>query len=163
MQSINLCGNSIFAIFIDLLKKDLSGIEDITFAMRNRQEWFNEKMAAVSPEIVSEVQLSADKDPGNTLAQAKTNFGAMNPHDSNFFVPPITEVPDYVWARKRDTPKDIGRRIFHPNAEAALQAAKKACRSRPGQWYGRSSTGANVAEFLVYEGIKVVERHVVGY
>jgi hypothetical protein len=41
-------------------KKDLSGIEDITFAMRNRQEWFNEKMAAVSPEIVSEVQLSAD-------------------------------------------------------------------------------------------------------
>ena len=102
-------------------------------------------------------------DPGNTLAQAKTNFGAMNPHDSNFFVPPITEVPDYVWASKRDTPKDIGRRIFHPNAEAALQAAKKACRSRPGRWYGRASTGANVAEFLVYEGIKVVERHVVGY
>ena len=28
--------------------------------MRNRQEWFNEKMASVSPEIVSEVQLSAD-------------------------------------------------------------------------------------------------------
>ena len=28
--------------------------------MRNRQEWFNEKMAAVSPEIISEVQLSAD-------------------------------------------------------------------------------------------------------
>jgi hypothetical protein len=41
-------------------EKNLSGIEDITFAMRNRQEWFNEKMAAVSPEIVSEVQLSAD-------------------------------------------------------------------------------------------------------
>ena len=28
--------------------------------MRNKQEWFNEKMAAVSPEIMSEVQLSAD-------------------------------------------------------------------------------------------------------
>ena len=28
--------------------------------MRNRQEWFNEKMASVSPEIVSEVQLSAE-------------------------------------------------------------------------------------------------------
>ncbi len=28
--------------------------------MRNKQEWFNEKMAAVSPEIISEVQLSAD-------------------------------------------------------------------------------------------------------
>ena len=46
MQSINLCGNSIFAISTILLKKDLSGIEDITFAMRNRQEWFNEKMAS---------------------------------------------------------------------------------------------------------------------
>ena len=28
--------------------------------MRNRQEWFNEKMAAVSPAVLSEVQLSAD-------------------------------------------------------------------------------------------------------
>lgn len=28
--------------------------------MRNKQEWFNEKMAAVSPEIMYEVQLSAD-------------------------------------------------------------------------------------------------------
>ena len=28
--------------------------------MRNKQEWFNAKMAAVSPEIKSEVQLSAD-------------------------------------------------------------------------------------------------------
>ena len=28
--------------------------------MRNKQEWFNKKMAAISPEIVSEVQLSAD-------------------------------------------------------------------------------------------------------
>nr|AIF26290.1 putative helix-turn-helix protein [uncultured bacterium Lq_025_E06] len=28
--------------------------------MRNKQEWFNEKMATVSPDIISEVQLSAD-------------------------------------------------------------------------------------------------------
>lgn len=28
--------------------------------MRNKQEWFNEKMATISPEIMSEVQLSAD-------------------------------------------------------------------------------------------------------
>ena len=28
--------------------------------MRNKQEWFNEKMAAVPPEVMSEVQLSAD-------------------------------------------------------------------------------------------------------
>ncbi len=53
MQSINLRINSIFTIFAFKKKKDLSDTEDITFAMRNRQEWFNEKMAAVSPEIVS--------------------------------------------------------------------------------------------------------------
>ena len=28
--------------------------------MRNKQEWFNEKMATVSSEIMTEVQLSAD-------------------------------------------------------------------------------------------------------
>ena len=28
--------------------------------MRNKQEWFNEKMATVSPDIIYEVQLSAD-------------------------------------------------------------------------------------------------------
>ena len=28
--------------------------------MRNRQEWFKEKMAAVPPTVLSEVQLSAD-------------------------------------------------------------------------------------------------------
>ena len=28
--------------------------------MRNKQEWFNEKMAAVPPEVISEVQLSAE-------------------------------------------------------------------------------------------------------
>ena len=28
--------------------------------MRNKQEWFNEKMSAVSPEVMSEIQLSAD-------------------------------------------------------------------------------------------------------
>jgi len=86
----------------------------------------------------------------------------MNPHDSHFFAPPITEVPDYVWARRHDTPKDTGRWISHPNAEAALQAAKKACRHHPGRWYGRSTIKADAAEFLVYEGIKVIERHVAG-
>ena len=28
--------------------------------MRNKQEWFNEKVSSVSPEIMSEIQLSAD-------------------------------------------------------------------------------------------------------
>lgn len=28
--------------------------------MKNKQKWFNEKMATVSPDIISEVQLSAD-------------------------------------------------------------------------------------------------------
>ena len=52
---------TLFSLFLQFKKKkDLSDTEDITFAMRNRQEWFNEKMAAVSPEIVSEVQLSSD-------------------------------------------------------------------------------------------------------
>ncbi len=55
------CALTLFSLSIcNLQKKDLSSTEDITFAMRNRQEWFNEKMAAISPEIVSEVQLSAD-------------------------------------------------------------------------------------------------------
>ena len=45
---------TLFSLFLQFeKKKDLSDTEDITFAMRNRQEWFNEKMAAVSPEIVS--------------------------------------------------------------------------------------------------------------
>ena len=79
----------------------------------------------------------ADKAPGNTLAQASSIFGAMNPHDSNFPIPPITEVPDYVWSRRYSTPKDTVRRFSHPNAEAALQAAKKACRRYPGRWYGQ--------------------------
>ena len=55
------CALTLFSLSLQSeKKKDLSGIEDITFAMRNRQERFNEKMAAVSPEIISEVQLSAD-------------------------------------------------------------------------------------------------------
>ena len=28
--------------------------------MKNKQEWFNQKVAAVSPEIMTEVQMSAD-------------------------------------------------------------------------------------------------------
>lgn len=97
----------------------------------------------------------------------------MNTHDSIFFVPPITEVPDYVWSRQYDKPcfvpgrpirkpKDTSRRISHPDAETALQAAKQACRSHLGRWFGRSSTGIGLAAFLVYEGSKVIERHVVG-
>ena len=30
------------------------------YIMRNKQQWFNEKVSAVSPEIMSEVQISAD-------------------------------------------------------------------------------------------------------
>ena len=97
----------------------------------------------------------------------------MNTHDSIFFIPPITEVPDYVWSRQYDKPcfvpgrpirkpKDTSRRISHPDAETALQAAKQACRSHPGRWFGRSSAGIGPAAFLVYEGSKVIERHVVG-
>lgn len=109
----------------------------------------------------------------NTLAQSPINFGVMNFHDPHFFAPPPTEVPDYVWSPRYDRPcylpgrpskkpKDTGRRISHPDAETALQAAKQACRAHPGRWFGRSSTGIGPAAFLVYEGSKVIERHVVG-
>lgn len=110
---------------------------------------------------------------GYTLAQAGFIFVSMTPQDAYFIAPPPTEVPDYVWSPRYDRPcylpgrpskkpKDTGRRISHPNAESALQAAKKACRSHPGRWFGRSSAGTGLAAFLVYEGSKVIERHVVG-
>lgn len=94
----------------------------------------------------------------------------MNSHDPVFIAPPITEVPDYVWAPRYDKPcfppgrpiqkvKEEGRRISHPDAESALKAAKRACRSNPGRWFGRSSSQADGAEFLVYENGKVIERH----
>jgi len=91
----------------------------------------------------------------------------MNLHDPFFDVPPITEVPEYVWSSRYDKPSFLpgrpvkkaevaGRRLFHPNDESALQAAKKATRGKTGRWMGRSAT-----EFLVYENGKVIERHVV--
>ena len=108
---------------------------------------------------------------GSGVAQVTFTFGAMNPQEPIFVAPPITEIPDYVWSRRYDKPaflpgrpvkkpKEEGRRISHPDAESALQAAKRACRGCTGRWFGRSSSGR--AEFLVYEGGKVVERHVVG-
>ena len=86
--------------------------------------------------------------------------------------PPYTSVPDYVWADVRDCSLQFVRmprkpqeapvpQISHPTAEAALQAAKRACRSHPGRWFGRSSDCSGGAVFLVYEDGKVVERHVV--
>ena len=97
----------------------------------------------------------------------------MSPQDSYFIAPPITEVPDYVWAPRYDRPcyppgrpvqkpKDTGVRIPHPDAESALQAAKRACRAHPDRWFGRSSSGTGPPAFLVYESGKVIERHVVG-
>ena len=107
------------------------------------------------------------------MAQALINFGVMLSHDPIFIAPPPTEVPDYVWSRQYDKPcylpgkpvqkpKEEGQRICHPNAESALRAAKRACRAHPGRWFGRGSSGANGAAFLVYEDGKVIERHVVG-
>lgn len=87
---------------------------------------------------------------------------AMTPQDPYFIAPPPTEVPDYIWDRWYDRPKDTARTISHPDAESALQAAKKACRAHLGRWFGRSSVGTGLAAFLVYEGGKVIERHVVG-
>ena len=47
------------------------------------------------------------------------------------------------WKRRYSTPKDTARRITHPDAEAALLAAKKACRSCSGRGYGRSTYKAD--------------------
>lgn len=96
----------------------------------------------------------------------------MNSHDPIFIAPSITEIPDYVWSRQYDKPcilpgkpvrkpKEEDRRISHPDAEGALKAAKRACHANPGRWFGRSSSQADGAEFLVYENGKVIERHVV--
>ena len=96
----------------------------------------------------------------------------MNSHDPIFFAPPPTEIPDYVWSPRYDRPcyipgrptkqpKDIGVRIPHPDAETALQAAKRACRKKPGRWFGRSTSGSGQMAFLVYESSKVIERQVV--
>ena len=97
----------------------------------------------------------------------------MNPHDPVFIAPLITEIPDYVWSREYDKPaflpgkpvkkpEDSGRRISHPDAETALQAAKRACRAKPGRRFGRSSCQSVSPAFLVYESGQVIERHVVG-
>ena len=97
----------------------------------------------------------------------------MNFHDPNFFAPPPTEVPDYVWSPRYDRPcylpgrpsnkpKDTGRRISHPDAESALKAAKEACRQKAGRWFGSAPEGFGSISFCVYEDGKVVERHIVG-
>ena len=110
---------------------------------------------------------------GNGLAHVSFTFGAMNPHDPIFIAPPITEIPDYVWSRQYDKPaflpgrpvqkpQDTGRKIPHPDAETALQAAKRACRAHPGRWFGRASGSDEKTAFLVYEDGKVIERHLVG-
>ena len=97
----------------------------------------------------------------------------MLPHDPFFIAPPPTEIPDYVWSRRYDKPcfvpgrpirkpKDTSRRISHPDAESALLAAKKACCKQQGRWFGRESGSTTTPVFLVYEGGKVIEKHVVG-
>ena len=106
---------------------------------------------------------------GSVVAQVGNKFGAMN--DPFFVAPPITEIPDYVWAPRYgrsswlpgkpvQKPVDISRKVTHPDAESALQAAKKACRGKPGRWFGRASNKTNGTEFLVYENGKVAERHI---
>ena len=105
---------------------------------------------------------------GNPLAQSLTTFVPMNTPAPNFIAPLPTEIPDYVWSpryahpswipgRPVKKPKDTSKRILHPDAESALQAAKKACRGNAGRWFGRAPEGPTA--FWVYEGNKVVERH----
>lgn len=97
----------------------------------------------------------------NILAHALRTFGVMLPE-----YPPITEIPDYVWRMKqpsyiprprRNEPKDTAPIITHPNLEEALKAAKNGARGNSGRWFGRESESGC---FCVYEGGKVVERHI---
>lgn len=110
---------------------------------------------------------------GNSLALVPITFGAMLQHRPYFIALPPTEVPDYILYRQYEDPfqlpgrpstqpKDTSLWISHPNAEKALQAAKRACRGKPGRWLGRSTIGNENAVFLVYEDGKVVERHMAG-
>ena len=106
------------------------------------------------------------------MALVSITFGVMFPHDPIFIAPPPTEVPDYVLYQQYEDsyhlpgspskqPRDTSRWIPHSTAEEALQAAKRACRDKPGRWYGRSTTGKENVAFLVYADGKIVEHHVV--
>ena len=97
----------------------------------------------------------------NTLAHALRTFGVMMPE-----YPPITEIPDYVWRMKqpsyiprprRDEPKDTAAVFYHTNCEETLKAAKNGARKVSGRWFGRESESGC---FCVYEGGKIVERHI---
>ena len=97
----------------------------------------------------------------NILAHALRTFGVMLPE-----YPPITEIPDYVWRMKqpsyiprprRNEPKDTAAVFYHTNCEEALKAAKNGARGNSGRWFGRESESGC---FCVYEGGKVVERHI---
>ena len=82
------------------------------------------------------------------------------------FPPLPTEIPDYVWRMKqpsyyprprRNEPKDTAPIFYHANGEEALKAAKNGARGNSGRWFGRESESGC---FCVYEGGKVVERHI---
>lgn len=98
----------------------------------------------------------------NTLAHALRTFGVMMPE----FPPLPTEIPDYILCRRerpsyyprpKKEPKDTAAVYLHPNLEEALKAAKRGARSSSGRWFGRENGGEG---FCVYEGGKVVERHI---
>lgn len=99
----------------------------------------------------------------NTLAHALRTFGVMMPE----FPPLPTEIPDYILCRRerpsyyprpKKEPKDTAAVFYHANGEEALKAAKNGARGNSGRWFGRESESGC---FCVYEGGKVVERHMV--
>ena len=98
----------------------------------------------------------------NTVAHALRTFDPMKPE-----YPPLpTEIPDYILCRRerpsyyprpKKEPKDTAAVFYHANGEEALRAAKNGARSNSGRWFGRENGGDG---FCVYEGGKVVERHI---
>ena len=83
------------------------------------------------------------------LAECSVNFAAM---DDTFISPPPPDVvPDYVWRMKPG--RDESPRHWVPShpcesPEAALSAAKRSARGRPGFWFGRE---ADRGAFVVFD------------
>lgn len=65
--------------------------------------------------------------------------------------------PSYYPRPRRTEPRDTAAIFYHTNCEEALRAAKNGARGNSGRWFGRENGGEG---FCVYEGRKVVERHI---
>ena len=68
----------------------------------------------------------------------------------------LRSTPDPPY-KKKEGNSDTATVFLHANCEEALKAAKRGARGNSGRWFGRESESGC---FCVYEGGKVVERHI---